>query len=485
MLRRIKRFLDLREDEARPVVQSFLVLFLIIGGHTTLETARDALFLTKLPPSQLNVVYIALAGLSFVVAAGSTRLAQRFGRRNSLVATLCLAAFATTLLHAMTPTPRVVMALYVFSGLVGAVLSPQFWLLAAQMFTSAQGRRVFGPIASGGVVGGVAGAGTAAILLGRYPVTSLLLVAAAAFVGTALLLTTLGLPADDALTARLGPAASVRDAAARPSLALSKEPFVWRVALLVALSTAAVLTVDYLFKSTAARTIAPEHLGQFFARYYAVMNGVSLVVQLLVAGRIVRRLGVAGATGVMPVLLVGGGVASFITAGTLLPVLAMRMVDGGLRHSLNRVATELLYLPMPTTVRERAKGLIDTVLARSVQAVTAGALFCLGMLGILSPLLLSGIVVVLCLGWAVVAFSLRAPYLDLFRRALASGRLQVGDDVTEIDMNAAEALVEAMASPDAVQVVAALDVLEQRKRSKLIPALILYHEAEPVVVRAL
>src|SRR3954471_15838209 len=159
MRRWIQRFFDLGEEEARPALLSFLTLFLIIAAHTMLETARDALFLTKLPPSQLNLVYIALAGLSFVVAAGSTRMAQRFGRRNALIATLCLAAFTTTLLHAMTPTPRVVMALYVFSGLVGAVLSPQFWLLTAQMFTSAQGRRLFGPIASGGVVGGVVGAG--------------------------------------------------------------------------------------------------------------------------------------------------------------------------------------------------------------------------------------------------------------------------------------------------------------------------------------
>ena len=485
MFRWITRFLDLRESEARPVVQSFLVLFLLIAGHTTLETARDALFLTKLPPSQLNLVYIALAGLSFVVAAASTRLARKFGRRNSLIATLCLAAFTTTLLHAMTQTPRVVMALYVFSGLVGAVLSPQFWLLAAQMFTSAQGRRVFGPIASGGVVGGLAGASTAAILLARYPVTSLLLVAAFAFVGTALLLTTLGLPGDDTFSARLDFPGTLLQPAAKPAQVVSKQPFVWRVALLVGLSTAAVLTVDYLFKSTAARTIAPERLGDFFARYYAVMNGVSLVVQLLVAGRIVRRLGVAGATGVMPMLLLGGGVASFVSAGALLPVLGMRLVDGGLRHSLNRVATELLYLPMATAVRERAKSLIDTVLVRLVQAATAGVLFGLGMAGLLSPQVLAGIIITLCSGWAVVAFGLRTPYLDLFRRALASGKLQLGDEVTEIDMNAAEALVEAMASPDPVQVIAALDVLEQRHRSKLIPALILYHDAEPVLLRAL
>ncbi len=485
MARWLARFFDLREGEARPVVQSFLVLFLLIGAHTTLETARDALFLTKLPPKELNLVYIALAGLSFVVAALSTRLAQRFGRRNALIGTLGIAAVATALLHSMTPTPRVVMALYVFSGLVGAVLSPQFWLLAAQMFTSAQGRRLFGPIASGGVVGGVAGATTAAVLLARHPVTSLLLVAAFAFIATALLLTTLSLPGDEEeeLTSRI----DIEDKSPppRPSLAWSQQPFVWRVAFLVGLSTAAVLTVDYLFKSTAAASIPHAKLGEFFARYYAVMNGVSLVVQLLVAGRIVRRLGVAGATGVMPSLLVLGGVASFVTGGALLPVLAMRLVDGGLRHSLNRVATELLYLPMPTAVRERAKGLIDTVLSRSVQAVTAAVLFALGTAAVLSPRMLAAIVLVLCVSWAAVAAGLRRPYLDLFRRALSRGTLAIGSENTEIDVNAAEALVEAMASPQPVQVVAALDVLAQRNREKLIPALILYHDADMVLFRAL
>ena len=484
MARWITRFFDLRPGEARPVIQSFLVLFLLIGAHTTLETARDALFLTKLPPKELNLVYIALAGLSFVVAALSTRLALRFGRRNALIGTLGIAAVATALLHSMTPTPRVVMALYVFSGLVGAVLSPQFWLLAAQMFTSSQGRRLFGPIASGGVVGGVAGATTAAVLLAHHPVTSLLLVAAFAFIGTALLLTTLALPADDDdLSSRFN--LDDKAPAQAPSLALSQQPFVWRVALLVSLSTAAVLTVDYLFKSTAALKIPPAELGEFFARYYAVMNGVSLVVQLLVAGRIVRRLGVAGATGVMPSLLLLGGAASLATGGALLPVLGMRLVDGGLRHSLNRVATELLYLPMPTKVRERAKGLIDTVLSRSVQAVTAAVLFGLGTVGVLSPKLLAGIVLVLCLCWTAVAAGLRRPYLDLFRRALSRGTLALGVETTEIDVNAAEALVEAMASPEPLVVVAALDVLEQRNREKLIPALILYHDAEPVLFRAL
>jgi AAA family ATP:ADP antiporter len=483
MRRWISRFFDLREGEARPVLQSFSVLFLIIAAHTTLETARDALFLTKLPPRQLNVVYIALAGLSLFVSAGSTRLALMFGRRNALVATLGIAALMTMLLHAMTPTPRVVMALYIFSGLVGAVLSPQFWLLGAQIFTSAQGRRLFGPIASGGVLGGVAGAGAAAVMLTRVSVTSLLVVASFAFVATALLLTTFPSAEADPLASKLAP--EVPRDVVKPSLALSKQPYVWRVALLVGLSTAAVLTLDYLFKSTAARTIPHAKLGEFFARYYAAMNGLSLVVQLFVAGRVVRRLGVAGATAVMPAMLFSGGVASLLAAGAFVPVMATRMIDGGLRHSLNRVATELLYLPMPAAVRERAKGLIDTVLSRAVQATTAGLLFALGSADLLSPRLQAAILVALCGAWAAVAFGVRARYLDLFRRALARGTLDIDSESTELDLNAAEALVEAMANRDPTVVVAALDVLAQRNRIKLIPALVLYHDADPVLFRAL
>jgi len=484
MLGRLIRLLDLRPGEGRTVIRTFSVLFLVIGGHTMLETARDALFLTRLPARQLNLVYIALAGLSFFVASGSARLASRFGRRNALFGTLCVAAIATTLLYAGSPTPRAVMALYVISGLIGAALTAQFWLLTAQLFTSAQGRRLFGPIASGGVIGGLVGAGSAAVVVSAMAVASLLLCAAGAFVAAAAILTTLD--ASEAAPAREAASNGEEldpEQVDRPSTVTNLRPYVGRVALLVGLATGGVLIVDYLFKSTAAHAIPPARLGVFFARYYAVMNAASLVVQLLVASRVIRRLGVAGASGVMPALVLVGALATFVSGGALLPVLATRLVDGSLRHSLNRVAMELLYLPMPTGVRERAKSLIDTVLTRLVQAGVAGVLFAFGR--VLTPRLLAAVVVAVGSVWLLVALGIRRPYLDLFRRALTQGTLAMDDEGSEIDVNAAEALVEAMAHPEPTHVVAALDVLEQRQRAKLIPALILYHDAEIVLRRAL
>ena len=57
----LRRLLDVRPEERRPTAIAFLVLFGILAAHTILETARDALFLARLPPSQLPWMYLAMA----------------------------------------------------------------------------------------------------------------------------------------------------------------------------------------------------------------------------------------------------------------------------------------------------------------------------------------------------------------------------------------------------------------------------------------
>lgn len=480
MRRLLTRFFDLREGEGPLAAKAFLTLFFTIAAHTILETARDALFLSKLPPSQLNVVYIAVAALSFVAAAATTRFAARFGRRNALLCALVFAAYVTTLLHFFAPGPRVALVLYVFSGLVGAVVIPQFWLLAAQMFTVSQGRRLFGPVASGGVLGGVIGASLAAGVLSFASVTTLLVVSAGLFLATAFLSASIAV--DDAPPPPVSAPTAMRESLRE---LFKSNPFLTRIAWLVALSTAAVLVVDYLFKSTAARMIPPDSLGSFFARFYAAMNAVSLVVQLLLATRLLRRLGVVGAVAVMPLLLTLGGAGAFAVGGTLAAALLTKTVDGGLRHSLNRIATELLYLPVPTEARERGKALVDGVVSRIAQAVTAALLFVLATRGLASPRLLAAMIAALAAAWLLTALLSRGRYLDLFRAALAGGTLDASPVDVELDLASAAALVEAMASPDPVRVIAAMNLLAQKKHAKIIPALVLHHGDEGVLRRAL
>jgi len=479
----IERLGNVRPGEWRLAFPSFVALFLTIAAHTTVETARDAIFLARLQARDLTVVYVALAGITIGTTFASTKLTLALGRRRALVCSLVGIAAITALFFFLAPTKKAAVALYVFSGVEGAMLVPQFWLLADDLFTVAQARRLFGPITSGGVVGGIAGAGSAALLVRVFPVTVLLPFAAAMFVVAAVVVATVrGQAENRACVATQADPSPARTPQRSP---FRDHPLLIRIAAVAALSTSAALVVDYLFKSTAARYVPPESLGFFFARYYAVMNGLSLIFQVLIAGRLLRRVGVIGAAAVTPLVLALGGLAAVIGQGAFVLVLCLKTFDGGLRYSLNRVASELLYLPVALGPRQRAKGFIDGALIRVVQALSAGLLYFMAIRSIAGPRVLACVVVVLCTGWFALAVTLRGPYLDLFRRTLARPDRADLDDEHELDMTSAEALVEAMASTDPIVVVAAMDVLDQHRRMAIIPALILYHESPPVLIRAL
>lgn len=471
-------FFDVRRGEGAVVLRTTLTLFGLIAAHTMLETARDALFLEALPASRLPLVYVLLAGLSVVAAKGNTRFVAAFGRRNALVITLLAAAYGTIVFYLIPRSAAAIFGLYVWSALLGTVLVVQFWMYCGQLYTVAQGSRLFGLVTAGGVLGAVTGASAAVGVLRMIPVEALLLVAAGIFLGTSGLLTTLDVDTPDAPPQR-------GEAPARSGPGLFKDyPYLLRISALLAVSTSAVLITDYLFKSAAARAFPPEELGTFFAQYYAVLNAVALVVQVFVAGQLVNRAGVISAFLVLPLMLLAGGIASVLLGGVFLAVLVTKGADGALRHSLHRITTELLWLPLPDRVRAQSKAFVDTVVVRSVQAVIAGLLLLLAMFDLDSTRVLGGLIAGLAALWAASAIALRGPYLDLFRHALNRNTPDERRNL-QLDLNSVELVVEALSSRDEIQVVAAIDLLAASDRARLIPALILYHESEAVLIRSL
>ncbi len=473
------RLVDLRAGEGRLLLSLSVILALVTGAHTLLETARDTLFLSKLPAERLALVYVLLAGLSLLVGALSSGIAGRFGRRAGFVITLGLSAYAITVLYLRPMTSANVFMLYVTSGVLGTILTLQFWLFAGQMFSVAQGKRLFGAMAAGGVLGATLGATAAAILLRFLPATSLLVAGALMFLAAAVGVTSVPTEEDvDAVD--LTPVSAfgwLKDVSV-----LRENRYVSLLGALVVFSTAAVLLADYLFKSVAARELGPERLGPFLGTYYAVQNAVALAVQLVLTGPLVRRLGVTSTLLIFPLLLASTGVGLVLT-GAFGFALAVKATDGSLRHSLHRVTSELLLLPLPADLRDKAKRVFDTMLGRGSQAVAATLIVVLAIWGQATTRVLGIMVLVLAAGWLVIAFLLRAPYLDVFRRALQRGELPEGDQ--ELDLAAVETLLSSLASPDEVQVVAAIDLLAQTRRNRLLPALILYHESPVVLEHAL
>jgi ATP/ADP translocase len=480
----ISRFLDVREGEGLPLAQAFLTLFGLIAAHTIMETARDALFLTKLPANRLTFVYALLAVITLLASSLNARLVRAFGRRNALVFTLLVAAYGTTIFHFQEQTPAVVFGLYVWSGLIGTVLVIQFWMFAGQLFSISQGKRLFGPLTSGGVLGAVVGASVAAVVLSKISIPSLLLISAALFIFTAIVLTTVSTE-EMRVPVPASPGSVPLTNLGGVMQQLREQPYLLRLAILTALSTSALLAVDYLFKSVAASHAQGRDLGEMIARYYAVLNAVALVVQVGIAGRLVRKQGVFLASMILPTLLFAGSFGVLLFGGVLSLVMLTKGADGSLRHSLHRVSSELLWMPVPPEARDRAKAFIDGVVPRLSSAVTAGLIFLLSAIGWTAPRFLAAIVLGLVFCWLAAAVAVRAPYLDLIRQALRKGFFADESMPGELDLDSVEAVLESLSSRDPSRVIAAMDLLADRKRSRLIPALILYHESDDVLVRAL
>ena len=476
----LARAFDVRAGEGRVAIRGFAaILLLIITAHTILETVRDALLLTGPGPRALGIVYMAIAICALPAAALGARVGERFGAHCALAITLAVAATSALVMFVVPKSHLSAMALYVVSGVIASVVVPQFWVLVGMELTVAQGRRLFGLIASAGVVGGVLGSGAAAAAIHWLPTETLLLVSAGVFGAAAAVVLLRGSGRPEAGPAQRRPRVKASWREVRDG------PFLARIALLVILSTATVLSIDYFFKWTVVRTMPSSAVAPFVARYYLALNVASLVVQLFLARLFVHRLGVIAAVVVTPSLLFLGLAGALVAGGALLPILLLKGIDGSLRHSIHRITGELVYLPVSSSARGRIKPLIDGALVRAVQTVTGATFLALATASWLSPRVFAAFVLALVTGWLFVAMTMRRPYLALLRHALATDSLITQESPDPIDLESAAILVHHLASEDPLQVIGAMRALSRRGREGLVPALVLLHADEAVLTQAL
>src|SRR5687768_15371762 len=101
------------------------MLFALMAGHAILETARDALFLARLPASMLPWAYLAMAGLALIAARLGRHSLARFSRKRALSLMLLVGAGATMsffLLSSLAGSASSLLMFYVWTGLFATVV---------------------------------------------------------------------------------------------------------------------------------------------------------------------------------------------------------------------------------------------------------------------------------------------------------------------------------------------------------------------------
>ena len=437
-----------------------LYFFLVITSYYVIKPVRNSLFLERLGADNLPYVYIITALFVGVIVSFYSRYADRIGRQALVLGTMAFLASNLLLFWWLLRAGTVLTsgAFYIWAKLYPLLLVSQFWLVANELFTTSQAKRVFGLVGAGGIIGGIAGstiAGTLATLVGTE---NLLLVSGGVLVVSAALVVVIGQVTEPV---RPRPAAKSGERTAGAWGLLRDSTHLRTIAYILGLTIVVATIVDWQFNKAIELFIPGEDAKTaFFGRFFATLNVVSIGIQLLLTSLVLRVFGIGLALLLLPVGLLTGSIGIILHPGLWSAAFA-KGAEGSLRYSLDQSTRELLFLPLPAEVKYRGKPLIDMVVYRGgtgvagVIVLVATSFFGFGLreMGILASVLVAL--------WMGVTVSMRREFRSSVRRLVRTRDVEPEElIVSHLDAATRAELREALGSPDERAVLYALSLLE-------------------------
>jgi AAA family ATP:ADP antiporter len=389
-----ERFTNIHRGERLAVLTAGLYFFCILTALMILRPARDALGMQR-GMDEVRWLFNATLVATLLVNPVFGALVARFRRMTFITFTngfFALNLFAFYLL--LTRAPEAVgersgQVFYVWMSVFNLFVTAVFWALMADRFTFEQSKRLFGFIAVGGTAGAITGSWMADQFVERLGTPAMLLIAIGSLCA--------GIAAAFALT-RIAPAAgriereargesSDMDRATIGGSAIEGLKAVFRskylfVIVVYVLITAVMVTLLYFtrLQMVAERGQTVDERAGIFARIDLITQVATIVLQALVAGHLMKRLGVAVTLAILPVVVALGYVGLAIV-GSLAALIVFEAVFKAIQRALMRPARETLFTVVSREDKYKSKAFIDTFGYRAGDAVGAQTEKVLGGLG--------------------------------------------------------------------------------------------------------
>ena len=387
--RLLQRVVDVKAAEVRALFLGFIYYFLIFSSYYVIRPIRDdigaANGIEKLPwlfTGTLIAMLFANALFAALVVKFSRRrfipIAYRF-----LIANLVI-FFVLLLLLSKDHQVWVGRAFFVWTSVFNLFVVSVFWAFMVDVFSTAQGKRLFGFISVGGTLGAIVGAAITATLVQRIGSLNLLLISA--------VLLELG-----AQCVRLFPttfessgSSKKKDADEAPIggsiwagiIHNLRSPYLLGICAYMFIY-ATTSTLLYFQQVDIAAHAFPDRSARtaFFAQIDLVVNVLTVIGQAFLAGRLLKWLGVGVTLAILPALSVIG-----FTAMGVAPTLTLLVVFLTLRRAANfafaRPAREILFTVVSREDKYKAKNLIDTFVYRAADQIAAWSTPVMGWLGL-------------------------------------------------------------------------------------------------------
>jgi AAA family ATP:ADP antiporter len=394
-------------EERRAALWSFAYFFMLLAGYYVLRPLRDEMAIAgglRALPWTVTAIFLTLLVAQPIYGALVAKLPRaRFIPVVYHFFVINLVAFWLALTLGIG-TVMVARIFFIWVGVFNLFAVAVFWSFMADLFTSEQGKRLFGFIGAGGTAGGLLGPTITIGLSGPLGPTNLLLVAGlflelAVFCVYRLERASLAHEGLKPETRRLGGGAF----AAIPELLRS--PYLIGVAGWVSLLSFCA-TVLYLQQAHIVAAVVKGAGAQtrVFASIDLAVGILTLATQTFVTARLLRRISTGMAAAALPAVYIVGFAVLAVAPG-LVAVMVTQIAQRWAHFAIANPARQIFYTVLGREEKYKAKNLIDVVVYRGSDAAYTWVYDSLQLLG----LKLAGIALValpVAAAWAALSMAL-------------------------------------------------------------------------------
>jgi ATP:ADP antiporter, AAA family len=364
------------------VVTAFFLFFCVLGGYFAVRPVRETVG-TILGRDRVANLWLATWIVSLAIVPLYGWIVAKIRRSIFLPLIYGFVAVALAivgaLLQAQSQSVAITQFFYVFISVLSLFLVSVFWSFLVELFDSSQAKRLFPVIAAGGTAGALVGplfTDFTARIIGNAGIL---------FVGAALFVLAVLLQAILIHLWKSGPEPrhdrgevhnQTRDRAlgGNPFAGITlvlRSPYLLGIAAYVTLLATATTFLYFeqlrlvatTFSDTQTRTTV-------FARIDWIVQGITILAQLFITGRIASRLGLVVLLTIIPVVILFGFVSLAIwnTFAVLAVVIVLRRSG---EYAFVRPGREMLWTPMTKETKYKAKNFIDVPVYRGADAAVA------------------------------------------------------------------------------------------------------------------
>ncbi len=416
----MQKSVQVKPEEAQALLWSFSYFFALLCSYYIVRPMRDEMGILG---GVENLQWLFTGTLLVMTAAIPLFgwVSSHFPRRQFLpyvylffIGTLLL---FYALMNEHTVSVTIARVFFIWASVFNLFVVSVFWSFMTDIYSNSQARRLFGFIAAGGTLGALTGPAITSLLVEPIGPRNLLLISALFLSWAILCIIKLSRWSSTETTPKTAAIKETEELPIGGSIwdgirLVMRSPYLLGICLLMILFTT-LATFLYLMQAQIVRDAFSDSVQRtaLFANIDLAVNALTLVLQLFLTSRLIKWFGLPIVLALIPVLLAIG----FILLGLVPSVAILIFVQVTRRagnYAIMRPAREMLYVVLSKQEKYKAKNVIDTVVYRAGDAVSAWIYSGMRALGIS----LSGIAFIavpLALLWAWVAYKLGAKQHEL------------------------------------------------------------------------